>query len=115
MIRRFAVMAVAAVSLTLAAEASITSVAVRGMAPVEGGAFELRQTTVHFGDLNLSSKQGAAALLARIHQAAADSCATDAMPSYTVKTEVKQCRAKAVSRAIAKVHSSELTMVATAK
>ena len=114
MMRSFAVMAVTAVALAVSAGAAVTSVAVQGMAPMSEGGFEMKQTTVDYGDLNISNQQGATKLLARIDKAAAASCATDAMPSFKVKTEVKQCRTQAVSQAIAKVHSSELTKVAKA-
>jgi UrcA family protein len=115
MIRRYAVMAAAAVALAMAADAAVSSVAVRGMAPIEDGGFQLRQTTVHYGDLNINSRKGADRLLALIDKAAADSCATPDMPTEKIKAEVRQCRTTAVKHAIAKVHSPELTMVANAR
>ena len=99
----------------MAADAAVDTVAVRGMAPIEDGGFQLRQTTVHYGHLNISSRKGATELLGLIDKAAADSCATPAMPSETIKAEVKQCRSTAVKQAVAKVHSPELAMVASAK
>ncbi len=113
MMRKFAVMAVTAVSLALAANAATTSVAVRGEAPVDGG-FQLRQTVVHYGDLNVSSRQGASALLARLRKAAADTCSTSGMLSLNVKTEVKQCRNSALRHAVAKIDSHELSKMASA-
>jgi len=115
MLCRLAMMAAAAVSLAMTAGAAVTTVAVRGDAPMDEGGFQLRQTTVHYGDLNIANKAGATQLLTRIRDAAADSCNSAAMPTQRIKDEVRQCRDKAVKQAVARVHSSELTMVANAQ
>jgi len=112
---RFALAAAAAVLMAASADAATTTVSVQGMAPIEEGSFQLRQTTVRYGDLNIASKDGASALLARIDQAAAATCKSERLPSATVKQLVKQCRTQAVDQAVANVHSPELTMVANAK
>ena len=115
MIRSFAVMAVAAVFLATAADAAVASVAVQGLAPLEEGGFQLQQTTVRYGDLNIASKQGASTLLARIRKAAAASCTVDSALSDMMAGRIKQCRDQAVSQAVATVDSPELTTMASAQ
>jgi UrcA family protein len=114
MMRRFAMIAVVAVALAVSADAAARSVAVRGEAPIENGGFELRQTKVHYGDLDIANRQGARALYARIREAAADSCATPDLLTDRVKQEVRSCRQKAVKQAVAKVHSPQLSKLASA-
>jgi UrcA family protein len=70
----------------------------------------LRQQTVRFGDLNLHSVEGAATLYRRITSAAEDVCAPSSMPgSRIVSSDYRNCVARAVGEAVAKIDRPELS------
>ncbi len=97
-------------ALTPAAFAEGSSVAVDGMAPVNGS-FTLRRTVVQYGDLNINEKQGAATLLERINVAADTVC----RPSHqmgAVESLVARCRSRAIHDAVTAVDSAELSAAA---
>lgn len=67
--------------------------------------YVVRQKTVSYGDLNLGSQDGVAALRNRIVSAADEVCAIDAEKAATNKQnpDYTHCRAKALNNAIALV------------
>ncbi len=91
--------------LALSAAALFSSAAVAGDV--------VRQTSVPFGDLNLASKDGVAALHTRLvaaaNQVCADSKETTQAPLYD------ECRQKAVQQAIFKVSKSVAEHLAAAQ
>jgi UrcA family protein len=66
--------------------------------------------TVRFGDLDLSRKQDAKALLARIDDAAMESCGATAFSDPLEYTVVRRsaCHADAMTRAVAKINVQAL-------
>ena len=69
----------------------------------------LRQRTVKFADLDLSRNSGIAVLYARIKAAARAVCAQDGEFGVNKVQAESECRARAVSGAIAKVNVPMLT------
>jgi UrcA family protein len=76
----------------------------------------LPSTTVRFGDLNLKSQEGVAALYRRIERAAVEVCD---MPQGTlqlrIESELKSCRADATDRAIVQANLPKLSALHLAK
>ena len=64
---------------------------------------------VTYSDLNLESEKGARALLARLHLASTEVCATLASSDLTIRAHWLACVDKAMSDAVAKVNSTALT------
>ena len=67
--------------------------------------------TVHFADLNLSDKRAARILLARIDDAAMESCGATAFSDPLEYAVVRRspCRSETVARAVAKIGAPALT------
>lgn len=76
-----------------------------------GDATETRSITVKFGDLNVSSPDGAAALYSRIRSAAKTVCGPDESSSYPFRTAFNACVHKAIADAVTKVNRMELYTV----
>ena len=70
----------------------------------------LRQQTVRFGDLNLHSVEGVTTLYRRINSAAEDVCGPESIPgSRIVSADYRDCVARAVAEAVAKIDRVELS------
>jgi UrcA family protein len=98
-----AVALVALCALAVPAVAAPVTVAVRGVPP---GSYQVRQTTVTFGDLDLTTGAGAAALLGRLQSAAGSVCGN------SVDSKVVRCRKWAVYDAVRTVDEPLLTEAA---
>ena len=71
---------------------------------------DVEQITVHFGDLNIDQKAGAAALYRRIRHAAERVCGEPQLPgSHIVSPYWRKCVAQAVDGAVAAVDRPVLT------
>ncbi|MDE2499090.1 MAG: UrcA family protein [Alphaproteobacteria bacterium] len=82
----------------------------------------VKQVTVHYADLNINSEDGAAALQARIDQAASQACGGNPafssnyqMAPVFLTREYEQCRASAVDRAVAEVDAPLAHVAANAR
>ncbi len=73
------------------------------------------QTTVKYGDLNISTTQGAAALYARIRSAAKAVCSQFDGPVLAAYAQRDACVNKAILGAVNKVNSAALTALYSAK
>jgi UrcA family protein len=79
-----------------------------GVAGEESGQATFRQQTVRFGELNLHPVQGIATLYQRI-TSAAEVCAPTSIPgSRIVSPDYRDCVARAVAEAVAKIDRVEL-------
>jgi UrcA family protein len=68
------------------------------------------QQRVPYGDLDLSSRAGARAMIGRIHIAAARLCAQPLMPLLPrVAAEVYRCRLSVMTRSVAKLNAPAVT------
>jgi UrcA family protein len=104
----------AAVSLAFPAVAS-GRVAVSGAAPLSGDGYMVKQATVVYDDLNVSSAPDAAQLLARIDRAATAVCrGKGGASSADLAAKIEKCRVKAVSQAVKSVDAPQLTQAAAA-
>ena len=74
-------------------------------------ATDVRSITVKFGDLNVSSPEGAAALYARIRSAATSVCSPTESTEYPFKTNFNACVHKAIAEAVTRVNRMELYTV----
>ncbi len=105
--------AVAMSALLLAASAVAApgdSVVVQGAAPTPSGSYQVAAAKVAYGDLDVSTNEGAKSLLARIDAAAQSLCGT---PKAWQKADPYElCRKRAVTKAVRSVDSAELTKVA---
>ncbi|HME37920.1 MAG TPA: UrcA family protein [Steroidobacteraceae bacterium] len=73
-------------------------------------AAEVNQTSVHFGDLNVDTAQGAAALYRRIRHAAQGVCGDPQPPgSHMTSPSWRSCVAQSIDRAVAAVDRPALT------
>jgi UrcA family protein len=93
--------------------AAIVGTLVSGYALSAGAAdaTEARSTTVKFGDLNVSSPEGAAALYARIRSAAKTVCSPIEATDFPFRTAFEVCVHKAIADAVTKVNRMELYAV----
>lgn len=93
--------------------AAIVGTLVSGFALPAGAAdtTQTRSITVKFGDLNVSSPEGAAALYARIRSAAKSVCSPEQSPSDPFSTDFRACVHKAIADAVTKVNRMELYTV----
>lgn len=75
------------------------------------------QVVVTFGDLNMSTRQGAAALYERIAAAAGEVCQSYAVDSrdLAAQQQVRACVHKAIADAVTKVAQPELLAIYNAK
>jgi len=91
----------------LAAE---TSVDVIGVAPLEGGNYQTRQTTVSYGDLDPATPAGAETLLSRIKIAAESVCGKR---SRVEAGRIETCRKRATHFAVKGLDLPKLTEAAS--
>ena len=73
------------------------------------------QVTVKFGDLNVSTSQGAAALYRRIHSAAVDVCSRMYVIEQAYKWHKDACLQKVIGDAVIKVNRPALSAVFASK
>jgi UrcA family protein len=113
---RFSIAAVtlAAALSVVPAEADSASVVVSAPAPIGSGNYQVKATTVAFGDLDIASSQGAATLLARIDHASRFICGEREGRKLTLfqERQLQTCRNNAVADAVASVNAPELTKAA---
>jgi UrcA family protein len=83
--------------------------------PAIADSLDVPKVTVKYGDLNLSNPQGAAALYARIRSAAKSVCSQFDGPGIDPYRLREICINQAISGAVAKVNSPELSAVYSAK
>jgi UrcA family protein len=73
------------------------------------GLLAVREVPVHYSDLNVNSSQGAANLYARLRSAARTACGSEPGSSLRERADFSNCRADALSQAVADVNSRALT------
>ena len=73
------------------------------------------QVIVKFGDLNVSTSQGAAALYGRIHSAAVDVCSHMYVSEEAYKWHKYACLQKVIGDAVIKVNRAALSAVYASK
>ena len=96
---------VAALGVGLAATAGATA----ARTPVDANGAETARTTVHYGDLDIHTRQGADELYSRLDMAAGRVC-TDIMEPYVRLTRAyKECRHSAISAAVQKINAPLVT------
>jgi UrcA family protein len=90
--------------------ALIAATVLGGLAFAGDSLGETRSTVVQFGDLNLSSQQGIAALYKRIHNAAEQVCgaSTEDKVFPEVAASVHKCVAETETRAVLDVNNGAL-------
>jgi UrcA family protein len=76
-----------------------------GAATLEG---TVREATVRFSESSLASDEGARALYSRLAQAAKQVCPSGPFYAHISTTSVLECRQKALSAAVAKIHNQRL-------
>jgi len=94
--------------------AAPASVRVEGIALTSSGTGRVLAATVEYGDLDLSTGQGAAALYGRIENASAAVCGKKPFSKRDVK-RFEACRAKAAASAVAAVNAPLLAEAAAGK
>jgi UrcA family protein len=72
---------------------------------------ETARTTVHFGDLDLQSYQGASALYSRLSQAASRVCSAIMEPYVRMTRAYHTCHSEALSKAVQQVDRPLLTQI----
>ena len=76
----------------------------------------VRQTTVGYSDLDLTTTQGARTLLERIEQASAEACwGAKLAASFVERDQFISCRVAAASRAVRRVCNPLLSSLASAR
>jgi UrcA family protein len=83
--------------------------------PAVADSSDVPQFTVKFGDLNISSPQGAAVLYRRIRAAAEKVCSPYDRSGLEFKMHLNACIDKAILGAVTRVNNSALTAVYSAK
>jgi UrcA family protein len=102
-VRKSALIAMAALATTLTANlASATT--------IDDG---VRQTLVHYSDLDLARTEDARRLYGRILRAASAVCDTFRSPDLQRAQIYRECRDKAVASAVAKLQSPQVTAIAS--
>jgi len=92
---------VAALGVGLAATAGATVVDVNGV--------ETARTTVHYGDLDVHTRQGADELYSRLNVAAGRVCDNLMEPHIRLSREYENCRHNAISAAVQQVNAPLVT------
>lgn len=114
--KRFPVTAIffAACLPFLPALAAETSVTVTGVAPVGNGGYQQKAARISYGDLDLSSHDGAAVLLQRIDRASRLVCGEGVglMRTTESRKSFEQCRSTAAAAAIRSVNATAVTQLA---
>lgn len=114
--KRFSIIAaVFTAALFVPALAADTSVIVSAMAPTSSGGYQPKSVQITFGDLDISTGQGAATLLDRIRVAARAVCGErngQLMNSERAK-DLAACQAGATRAAVKTVGAPALMQVAT--
>lgn len=70
---------------------------------------ETYRTTVHYGDLDLKTNQGADALYSRINLAATRVCEDESEPYVRLTRTYEECRHEAISGAVKEINNSLVT------
>jgi UrcA family protein len=76
-----------------------------------GQAAEFQQVHVNYGDLNVNSEAGAAALYQRIRNAAEQVCGTFGVRDLGAEAAAKACKTRAIGEAVAAVHAPALSQI----
>jgi len=94
----------------LASAAFGASLPVTGAAPISGGTYVVKRVVLEYDPASLTDKQAAAALLARIDQAAQTACSSTHQPvSEQMTARIDRCRTQAIADAVRNADSPELT------
>ena len=111
---RFSIAAVTLAAALLLVPAEAASVLVSASAPAETGAYQVKATKVAFDDLDVSTSQGAATLLARIETASRFVCGERQGRTMDDKRakQFATCRAQAIADAVKAVGAPQLTQLA---
>jgi hypothetical protein len=115
--KRFLLIVTAVASMTGAACAGSQTVVMEGAAPFSSGAYRVLATNVSFGDLDVSTPAGAAALYGRLEAASHAVCAEKfaVHVSGDLAKQYAICRSQAVREAVAKINIPRLTDVASSR
>jgi UrcA family protein len=68
----------------------------------------VRTVAIHYGDLNLQTDAGNAALFGRLRQAAEQVCGPDDARNLSMRSIVRECKREAIARAVEQVGSVRL-------
>ena len=96
---------VAALGLGLAATAGATA----ARTPVDSNGVETARTTVHYGDLDIHTRQGADELYSRLNTAAGRVCADIMEPYVRLTRAYEECRHGAISAAVQQINAPLVT------
>lgn len=110
-----AAMIVSALLSCAAASAEPAQIQVQGMAPTSSGGYQLTAAVVSFADLDVTTHEGAAALLARIDNAAQRVCARGPVVPLHMADKVSKCRKDAIGEAVASTRAPLVVQVAAAR
>ena len=113
--KRLTITAAALVAtLAVPALAGGPAVTVSGYAPLNAGGYQMKTFVVAYGDLELSTPQGAAMLLDRIQNASRVVCGERAIlpMSGERKREFAACQTRAIATAVQAVNAPALTQIA---
>ena len=98
---------VAALGVGLAATAGATTGTARTFVDVNGA--ETARTTVHYGDLDIHTRQGADELYSRLNMAAVRVCEDVTEPYVRLTRAYEDCRHNAISAAVQQVNAPLVT------
>jgi UrcA family protein len=110
-----AIMKSAAKRHALIGIAALVAVATANLAPAAEEVDVPQSTVVHYADLDLSRPKDAHRLYGRIRRAAATVCANHPDGSLERFKEYKKCLGKAVTEAVEKVQSEQVTAIHRAR
>lgn len=105
---------IAALSFVPAA-AETASVRVEGNAPNAHGAYQLLATTVQYGDIDIATSSGVAALLDRIEAASVSVCGGGATVPAKFAGKITTCRKRAVAAAVYRIDAPLVTQAAATR
>jgi UrcA family protein len=87
---------------------SLAAVGLAGAAGAASAEGTERAATVRYSDASLATDDGTRALYNRLAQAAQKVCPIEPIYSHVSTTSVLECRQKALSAAVAKIHNQRL-------
>jgi UrcA family protein len=110
-------MALSAVLICGSALAETASVRVEGTVQMSSGGYQILATTVQYGDLDLSTNSGAAALLQRIEAASQRICSGKSGQVIDARAErqIAACQKEAVEFAVSRVKAPMLAQLASTR
>ncbi len=103
------------VILATLAAASLPLASVPGQAADPRPAAQSNAQTVHYGDLNLHSRQGLERLYQRIVVAATGACGGSGTRSLEARSQARACKSHSIARAVHAISDPGLTALYTRK